>query len=123
MRIPAAIFLAAALGTLTLTGCGGAGGLLGLTVPVITGITPIPVTRGNSVTITGLNLNGTLTTAYYANVNTGGVVATISASSGGTTSVVVSVPATAGPYSVYVTTSDGSGNTSGVSNAVTITVN
>ena len=123
MRTPVAFVLAATLATLTLAGCGGAaGGLLGLTAPVITGVTN-PVARGNSATITGLNLNGTLTTAYYANPNTGGVIATIGASSGNTISVVVSVPANAGTYNVYVTTSDGSGNTSSASNAVSITVN
>lgn len=105
-------------------GCGGAASSLfgGLNTPVITGITN-PVKRPSTVTITGLDLNGSLTTVYYANVNTGGVVATITASSGSTTSVVASVPTTAGNYSVYVTTSDGNGNVSSASNTVSLTVN
>ena len=128
MRIPAAIFLATSLVLMSLAGCGGASGLLGstLTTPTITSITN-PAVRGQTITITGANLNGVNTTAYFNSSSTGVTLQTISASSGGTSSVVVSVPTqmTAGTYNVIVTTSDGTGDglTSAASNSVTITVN
>jgi hypothetical protein len=124
MRPTVSFALAVTLAMISLAGCGGTGGgLLGLTDPVISGVVPNPVARGSSITITGTSLNGTSTTAYYANINTGGVVSTINASSGTSTSVVVSAPPNAGTYNVYVTTSDTSGDVSNPSNAVSITVN
>ena len=66
------------------------------------------------------------TTVFYANPNTGGVVATVGASSGSTTTIVVSVPSTiaAGTYNVYVETTDGTGNglVSTASNTVSLSV-
>jgi hypothetical protein len=103
-----------------LNGCGGglgsaAGALLGN--PVILAISPNPAVRGQTITITGTNLNGTLTTAWFNGTSS-------NASSGGSSSVVVVVPTTisAGTYNVYVITTDGNGNYSTQSNAVTLSI-
>ena len=108
---------------IALSGCGGTSSLNGiLTTPVITAITPNPVTHGQTITITGTSLNGTLTTATFS----GNVSATSTASAGSTTSVTVVVPSTISypaTYSVTVTTSDGQGDVSSASNAVTLQVN
>jgi hypothetical protein len=124
MRSRAALFLAASFGILGLSGCGGlTSGLLGgLPTPVLTNISPNPVTHSTSVTITGANLNGTLTTATYAPTG-GGSTTQFAATSGSTTSVIVPVPAATGTYNVFVTISDGAGSTSTASNVLPLTVN
>jgi hypothetical protein len=105
-----------------MSGCGGTSNSLGQLTgnPSISSITPNPVAPGATITIAGANLNGTLTTAYFQGANT----AQSTASSGSTTSVTVTVPTSlpAGSYSVYVITTDTSGDVSSPSASVTISV-
>ena len=113
--------IALGLAVFSLSGCGGTGGTPGvLGTPVISSITPTPVAPGNSITIIGSGMNGTYTTAYF----TGVISATSTASSGNTTSVVVTVPSTlpAGTYSVDVATTDANADQSLQSNSVSISV-
>lgn len=102
------------------SGCGGGLGSTASTLvgtPVILSISPNPVVRGQTITITGTNLNGSLTTAWFNGTQS-------NASSGGTTSVTVTVPTTitAGTYSIYVVTNDGQGDFSPQSNSITLSV-
>ena len=123
MRTKTYLPFALGLALLSLAGCGGttSGTPSFLATPSISSITPNPVTRGSTVTINGTNLNGTLTTAYFV---TGATLTPSTASSGSTTSVTVTVPSSiaAGTYNVYVLVSDGLGDTSPQSNAVTVTL-
>jgi uncharacterized lipoprotein YajG len=107
------------LTALGLLGCGGtSGSSLFLSTPVISAISPNPVARGATITISGSELNGTQTTATFS----GAKSAVSAASSGNSTSVIVSVPTTldAGTYNVTVTTTDSLGDSFGPSNTVTI---
>ena len=116
------LLLMLAVMALCLVGCGGtlggtATGVLTGT-PVILAVTPNPAVRGSTITITGTNLNGTNTTAYFSGLTS----VSSTASSGGSSSIVVTVPSgiPAGTYTLYLITTDGQGNYSSQSNSVTI---
>jgi hypothetical protein len=104
------------------SGCGGASSAtttLGLT-PSITGISPTSTFPGGQITITGSQLNGTLTVVNFA----GGFSGQATATAGTATSVTVNVPSNlaAGTYNVSVYDTDTSGDTSSPSNSLQISV-
>jgi hypothetical protein len=107
-----------------INGCGGSSSVSGAVVavptPVMSSITPNPAARGTSITITGQNFKGVNSTAVF----NGATQATTTATSGGTTSISILVLPVlpAGQYSVTVETTDGQGDISAQSNAITVTL-
>jgi hypothetical protein len=106
-------------------GCGGANGNGFISgTPTLANVTPNPVSRGQNITLDGSNLNGILTIATFSAT---GVSIEETATSGGTSSVVVPTPTSgqiaAGTYNVSVVTTDGFGDFSSASNSLPITLN
>ena len=102
-------------------GIGGASTQVSIATPSITGISPSGTAPGGQITITGTNLTGANTTVLFSGAMTGQTTA----SSGGTTSIVATVPTAlniSGTYNVTVVGNDGIGDGSSPSNAYQITI-